>query len=320
MAFKQTPLWKPLNFGIIKNDKSYWASHFYAVIAFLHYHRTWEFTTTTYPQYPTWTLESLRGRLPHNFFHFQKVNIQNWGFQYFLSVFLNYKMSSNTVYELIQNLSKLYNEESLTQFLTQHVDYKFFVSGADSVLSEGLLNEFTQVFPHKIKGNHPNINLLAQYSDLCLIIDLPIPYGRLAIFGEVEGNHGHKPSNKSYWIKKLPFCIFTIVVIDGPRKGGYICTTFLNDIPRVNIIFEKTHFVVRDFHQVLNTMDILFNYGPNAPTLSADEEFDFFCNIVKKHWNKKSIDLINIIKSYCHDDDLICNIPKSIPIITNILA
>lgn len=272
MAFSKSQLATPLPVGVIQNYKSYWATHFYAVLQCLHSHKVLQYTPRVFAYYPSWKLRDLRADLPHNFFHHLEGHLQNFGFQYFMSVFLNYKMASGIVDQLIENLSQLYG----IPLLTSQTRYQFFLSGSDSVLSEGLLDEFTEVFPSQINGMRPNAQLLAKQSDLCLVLDFPIPHARLAIFGEVEGLHGHDLSNASYWNKKLPFCVMTVGVIDGSGKNVYISNTFINDIPRVNLIFERRHPVVQDFLQVLSYMKVLFSEGPGTRIRSNDEEFDFF--------------------------------------------
>lgn len=316
MAFTLNQLARPLNVGIIENYKSYWATHFYAVLQCLHSHRTLTYTPTSLSYYPNWKLRDLRADLPFNFFNQLESYLQNWGFQYFMSVFLNYKMSSGIVDQLIGRLSQLYN----ISLLAHHTGYKFFLAGSDSVLSEGLLDEFTEVFPCQINGVRPDARILAQKSDLCLVLSFPIPYGRLAIFGEVEGLHGHGLSNESYWKKKLSFCVITIGVIDGAGKNAYILDTFINNIPRVNLIFERKHPVVQDFQQVLNYMRILFSEGKDTKMKSGDEEFDFFFNKVKQSWDKNAAELVNDIGSYCNNDELMGVAPKPIAVITNIQA
>jgi len=316
MAFAQSQLATPLNVGIIQNFKSYWATHFYAVLECLHSHRALTFTPTGLPCYPHWKLRDLRADLPFNFFDQLDSYLQNWGFQYFMSIFLNYKMSSGIVDQLIGRLSQLYN----ISFLARHTSYRFFLAGSDSVLSEGLLDEFTEVFPYQINGMRPDARRLAQQSDICLVLSFPIPYGRLAVFGEVEGLHGHGLSNESYWKKKLSFCVIAIGVIDGAGKGAYILNTFINDIPRVNLIFERKHPVVQDFQRVLSYMRILFSEGKYTKMKSGDEEFDFFFNKVRQHWDGYTIELINDLKTYCDDGELIGVIPKPIPIVTDIQA
>ena len=88
MAFLRSQLATPLNVGVIKNYKSYWATHFYSVLQCLHSHRALNYTPTGLAYYPHWKLRDLRADLPFNFFHQIESSLQNWGFQYFMSVFL----------------------------------------------------------------------------------------------------------------------------------------------------------------------------------------------------------------------------------------
>lgn len=316
MAWTQAQLATPLNFGLIENHKSYWASHFYSVLQCLHSHRTLQYAPSGLAYYPNWKLRDLRADLPPYFFSNMESYMRNWGFQYFMSVFLNYKMSADIVAQMIGRLAELYN----TNFLINPTTYRFFISGSDSILSEGLLNEFTDVFPTHINGSRPDAKLLSQQSDLCLVLDFPIPYARMAIFGEVEGVHGIDLSNASYWKKKLPFCVFTVGVINGAGKHVYIADSFHNEIPRVNLIFERKHPIVQDFQKVLTFLGILFWEGKGTKVIAGDEEFDYFFKKIKTYWECDTLELINDLATYCTDGELIGVVPKGIGFVPNIQA
>lgn len=312
----KSQLANPVNVGIIENYKSYWASHFYSVLECLHSHKTMNHSPMNLRSYPNWSLSEMRGDLPLNFFNELESYIRNWGFQYFLSVFMNNKMSSEIVEQLVKNLSDLYN----ANFSTNFNNYAFYISGHDSALSHGLLDRFTEVFPPELRENKPDSSILIAQSDLCLILTSPKTNNKVAIFGEVEGTYGSDMSNQSYWRNKLDFCVFTVGVIEGSGKGTYVANSCLNGIDRVNILFEKKHPVVADFQTVLNFMKILFVEGPSTKIQLRDEEFDYFFNKVKSYWKRPILDLINDMQSYFERSQVIGFMKNKISIITDIQA
>lgn len=231
-------------------------------------------------------------------------------------MFLNYKMSSAIVETLIYRLSNMYN----FRFMVHHTSYKFLLAGSDSILSAGLLNEFTDVFPSTHAGSRPDARALAARADLCLVLDFPIPYARMAVFGEVEGRHGEYLSNVKFWNEAVPFTVFSVGVINGKSKQIYIVDTFIGGVPRVNILLERDHFVVKDFRNVLSYYNILFNDGPTTNISHGDEEFDFFFNLLKTHWHKDTTELIELLRSHCNSDEIVGFAPEKISIITNLQA
>lgn len=314
--WKKEQLIHPVQVGLIENPKSYWATHFYSVLQCLHSHRTLTYSPQGFLHYPNWKFRDLRADLPSNFFFHMQNSMWNWGFQYFLSMFLNYKMSSAIVDTLIYRLSNMYN----FRFMVHHTSYKFHLAGSDSILSAGLLNEFTDVFPATHAGSRPDARALAARADLCLVLDFPIPYARMAVFGEVEGGHGEYLSNVKFWNEAVPFTVFSVGVIKGKSKQIYIVDTLIGGVPRVNILLERDHFVVRDFRNVLSYFNTLFNDGPTTNISHGDEEFDFFFNQLKTHWHKDTTELIELLRSHCNSDEIVGFAPEKISIITNLQA
>ena len=204
--------------------------------------------------------------------------------------------------------------------MVHHTHYKFHLAGSDTILSAGLLNEFTDVFPSTHAGFRPDARALAARADLCLVLDFPIPYARMALFGEVEGGHGNSLSKATFWKEKVPFTVFSVGVIKGKTKQIYMVDTHIDGVPRANILLESDHFVVQDFRNVLNYLNSLFNEGPTTDLRHGDDEFDFFFNMLKTHWHKDTIELLTLLRSYCHNDEIVGFAPEKVSIITNLQA
>ncbi|MEC7608787.1 MAG: hypothetical protein VX964_01315 [Verrucomicrobiota bacterium] len=316
MKWIESELVTPISFGIIENEKSYWANHFYSVIECINSHKNLQHSPMRFKSFPLWTLNEMRGFLPLNFFEVIQNYLYNWGFQYFLATFLNQKASKGIVEELISRLSQMYNVD----FSSSLSEYSFYISGNDSTLSQTLQDNFTEVFPLELRSIKANTQKLINESDLCLILKNPITEGKVGIFGEVEGIHGNKLRNKSYWDNKQDFCVFSFGVIDGPNKECYVESLNVNGIDRVCFHLEKENFVVKDFHQTLEYMKYLFMNGPSIKLQSHSEEFDYFVNMVKNYWLRPAGELLGELSRYIDGDDIIGKTQKTLSIITDIQA
>ena len=166
MKYTKAELIKPINLGIIENEKSYWANHFYSVIQCLQYHKTLQYSPRKLDNYPLSSLSDMRGNFPINFLDSIQRYLQNWGFQYFLVNFLNQKSSHQVVETIINQISNMYN----VNFSTSFSEYTFYISGNDSSLSQELQNDFTDVFPPELRNIKVNTQKLINESDICLVI------------------------------------------------------------------------------------------------------------------------------------------------------
>jgi len=234
MRWIESDLLKPISLGIIEDNKSYWANHFYSILKCFHYHKTLCYSPMQLKSYPLGTMNEMRGFFPLNFFAEMESYLYNWGFQYFLVTFLNQKASSNIVENLIVRLSDMYG----VNFSLSLKEFSFYISGHDSSLSENLQDYFTDVFPAELRGLKANTNKLIEQSDLCLILKNPETNQKIGIFGEVEGLHGNKLRRKSYWENKQDFCVFSFGVVKGVGKQCYVENVNVNGIDRVCFHFE----------------------------------------------------------------------------------
>lgn len=258
-------------------------------------------------------MSSLRGHLPPNFFDVVQDYLRNWGFQYFLVSYLNQKVASNLVQEVVNRLGGLYN----VSFSEGLKEYSFHISGNDSALSDGLKNHFSEVFPLRIGLDKPNVDKLIANSDICLVLNNPETNTKVGIFGEVEGVYGNKLRNQSFWNGKSDFCVFNIGMIDGKTKQCFIENTTFNDSRKVNLYFEKEHFVARDFSVTLNWFKQLLMYGPHLNLKANDEEFDYFIDYLKRNWAKPACELLEHIGTFLDGNDLVGRSTTELPIITD---
>lgn len=156
----------PVPMGLIPNLRSYWATHFFSILQCLDQHKNLEFSPRRLEIFPKYTLATLRGCLPINFFSQIERYIQNWGVQYFLTNFFNQKLGGNIVEELISRIEIAYE----VKFSRELEFFSFHVSGNDSELSRDLNSKFSEVFPNTLEGQPANVDSLIAHSDLCLIL------------------------------------------------------------------------------------------------------------------------------------------------------
>lgn len=304
----------PINPIIIPDVKSYWATHFYSVLKCINSHKNLMHSPRRFNQFPSWTLSLMRGNLPLNFFEQIESYIKNWGMQYFLASFFNQKLGGHIIVELLERLEDLYGvcfNKNLDTFL-------FYLSGNDSSLSYKLNDRFTEVFPFKdLKGS---TNDLIAYSDLCLIVENSFNGSSVGIFGEVEGTYGNKFRTESYWGKKQEFCVFGVGVVEGSQQLIYFEESHHNGIDRVHLLFENSHFIVRDFLKVLDCFRWLLLNGPTRAYPHIDDEFDYFSELMINQWGEPIEQVFLFLEKFIDGGELVGFNDGAIEIITNIQA
>ncbi|WP_457808912.1 hypothetical protein [Kushneria sp. EE4] len=303
----------PLNHIVIPSQKSYWATHFYSILKCFDNHKNLKYSPIRFVEYPLWSLSLLRGNLPPNFFDQVENYIRNWGVQYFFASLFNQKVGEHVVVELIERLENLYG----VCFRKYLDNYSFYISGSDSRLSYKLSSFFTEVFPYKeMKGS---LSDLIGYSDLCLVLEDAL--GRsVGLFGEVEGNYGNKFRSENFWGKKNEFCVFGVGVVDGNQKLVYFEESHYQGIPRVYLMFERSHFFISDFLEVLNCLKFLFLYGPAVEYKCPDDEFGFFVKNIKQKWSSPIEEVFIFLEGFIDGGDLVGYNDGYISIITDLQA
>jgi hypothetical protein len=282
---EQTMIIQPISLGILTNNKSYWANHFYSIIQTMHYHNNLK-----YKLYNFDTLSSMRGTLPLNFFNDIEQYLKNWGFQYFLVNFLNYDNSaSSIVKELIKKLSKEYN----VKFSKKLTQYTFYIAGSNSKLTYQLKDKFTELFPSELNESKGNKNNIINRSDICLVLTNPNINKKVGIFGEVEGLKGYNLNRASYWNNKQDFSVFSFGVISGNNKKVYFDNFMLNNVNKIPCFFEQSNPIIIDFWKTLAYMKSLFTNGIYKYNLcTKNDEFDFFLKVSNKQMGYRYRDFI----------------------------
>ena len=306
---------KYLNSSIITGHKSYWATHFCSFFECLHYH-TLEESPNKLKNYPNWSLSDYRGHIPNNFFYVLKRWVRNWGFQYFMANYLNQKVGDYIVDELLDKLSYEFGA-TFSRDLDKHW---FYVSGVDSKLSDDLSGRFDSIFPNKVGLLPPDMRKVIRNSDLCLVLKNIKEDVNVGIFGEVEGNKGYKLTTDTFWNNKSDYCVFAIGVDKGSSKECYIDVFDYNGAPKVNIIFEAEHHVVKDFHRVLGAMENLFHNGPKTHFDPLEEEFGFFINYIKMNWDQPVSDIVDFFYKFIDYNDYIGEVDGTLPFMSSIQA
>lgn len=324
MADNGSSLLTPVNLGVILYPRSYWASHFYSVLECLRYHNTLEYPGRRLEAegIQDWSLLQLRGFLPKNFFAKIDQPIQNWGFQYFLVSLLNDRMGAPAADALISAINEIWS----VNIGCGDSEREFRISGADSDLSAGIDAHFDYIFPSRVPLDTQTQSAVINDSDLCLIVkkreeDSSREYVRYAVFGEVEGLHGHRLTRPSFWQKKSAYRVFAIGVVREEGTGFYINTRFIDGYHRVLLTFQSQNPVVVDFRTTLWWMQNLLEAGPlGRRPAGLAEELGYFLDLLTKNWKTPISELLTIIGNHVRRSDLVESVPFPTTIITNLQA
>lgn len=303
---------------IITDSKAYWANHFSSVLECMHFHKQLQFSPSTLPAYPTWSLSDLRGNMPENFFLVLNGYIRNWGFQYFIAQYLNQKCGSNVVKKLMDQLQVHYPRyfpEDLNRVW-------FYVSGSDSIMSNYLDGNYDEIYPETINGITAEMDKLKRNSDLCMVVSTLLEDKRVGVFGEVEGNNGYKLETRSFWSGKPLHCVFGFGVIAGESKSHFVEVYKGFDAPKVNVFFESSHHVIRDFLGGISCIENLLRTGPRANPLinNKDDELDFFVSHLMSNWNTPIIEILSFLRKFIDYRDYVGRNIDILPYVPSIQA
>lgn len=280
------------NMPIYDNSLSYWAMHFISVLECLMYHKNLEFPAIRIEQSIS-SLALMKGNYPNSFFDKLSNYIKNWGMQYFMVHFLNHKMSLNIVDNIKNKLDYFFNIPNYQDY----DDFEFYISGHDTELSKNLDNRYDEIYPNNFDFNFIDKDNLIANSDICLILKNNEEDRNIAIFGEIEGNHGDKLFNDSFWFGKSNYCVLGIGAVEGHQKGKFYIEAFLflGKYPKINLLFEKNNYVIRDFWAVISEFQSIFNYAAKYRNHHISN-FSYIVNeVIVKNWNEPILDVLNIL-------------------------
>ena len=315
MLLKENLISKPVNLSTISDYRSYWATHFYAILNCLCKHKGLEYSFMKLNGNPK-SLAMMRRSLSNGFFHHIKQQMTNWGFQYYLVNFLNYQNGSKNIVEnLIIEIERYYN----VKFSDYLKNYKFYISGQDSELYLQLTSIKFDIFPKGRNLGQNEKNDILKFSDLCLLLT-DEQGNKVGIFGEVEGLKGNYLKRSSYWKRKQETIVFGFG-ISQTYENDKIWLEYCND--KIIFIFGVKNFVVSDFFHVINIFQNLFCSYPDCQLLYKKlpeyEEFDFFLDLIIKFWDKPINNLLSTLELYIDPNDIIGDMKeKDISIITDI--
>ncbi len=234
------------NMPIYDNLLSYWSMHFISVLECLAYHKNLQFRPIIIPE--TQTISSLalmKGNHPNSFFDIMANSISNWGMQYFMVHYLNHKISLDLVDRIKEQLDDLFNIPNYKDY----DDFEFYISGCDSELTKDISKYYDEIYPKIFELDFLSKDYLIRNSDICLVLKDTQNDKNIAIFGEIEGNDGDRLFNNKFWNGKSDFCVLGIGAVNGYGKGKFYIERYLHHgiYPKLNIIFKKNSYVVRDF-------------------------------------------------------------------------
>lgn len=281
------------NMPIYDNSLPYWSMHFISVLECLAYHKNLQYRPIIIPKTQTiGSLTMMKGTYPNSFFDNMANYISNWGMQYFMVHYLNHKINLNIVNKIKEQLDDLFN---ITNY-KDYNDFEFYISGHDSELAKDISQYYDEIYPKTFKLDFLSKNDLIRNSDICLVLKDIQNNKNIAIFGEIEGNHGDKLFTNDFWNGKSDFCVIGIGAVDGHQKGKFYIERYLHNgiYPKLNIIFEKNSYVVRDFFHVINEFRYIFNYGIKHINYSDNSNFRYIVNeIIIKNWTASIVYILD---------------------------
>lgn len=281
------------NMPIYDNSLSYWSMQFISILECLVYHKNLQFRAVG-DSHSISSLATMKSQYPNSFFDLMANSIQNWGMQYFMVHFLNHRMGLKIVDGIKENLDGLFN----IPHYQNYNDFRFYISGLDSELPSKISRRYDEIYPRYTELDFLEKDYLVKNSDFCLILKDTDEDKNIAIFGEIEGNHGDKLFQDSFWNHKPNLCVLGIGAVDGYKKGVFYIEEFLykGKYPKLNVLFEKNSFVVRDFYFVINEFRIIFNYGKSHISYHENSNYSYIVNeIIIKNWNNPIGVVLNIL-------------------------
>lgn len=241
----------------ISNPTAYWLSNFAAVLACLDDHALLENRPVSLDlPIGGWSLADFRGRSPVHAFAIIERQLRNWAFQYLLVEVLN-DTSLPYLQLLLAELSSL-REPSID--LTGGNAW-VAISGSDSMSGRDFATRHDAKLFCDLRRTTRTSGALVADTDLVVIVENVRDY-RLAVFGEVEGNHGEQIRRDSFWARKSPLLSFGVGVVPGAEGKVHIGTLPTASGDRVVLLFERERGLAADFMDAVGWLGFLIQHGP----------------------------------------------------------
>lgn len=246
--------------NVVSYDFDYWSMHVAAALEVLHDHPGLEITPKGLlgEDWETWSLADYRGTAALHALARMQGHIQNWGSQYLLADLLNrgkYGMR-DVLLEAIEDITGI-------EWISQPDTFECRVSGKDSRSGRA----FLQSCDARIVGDRRRkVSTSADavgYADLCMLVE-PFEGDVLAVFGEIEGNHGRRLLNSSYWNTKSEYALFGIGINTNRTSEASLEVVDTHAGRKVVIILGTEENVISDFHLVVDIIQKLMQSGPQG--------------------------------------------------------
>lgn len=256
-------------------DREYWRMHVAAVLLCLHDHRHLETAPRTLlgDRWPAWTLADFRGSADRAAFSRMKASVQNWGAQYLLADVLHRDVYGLRTH-LVQALSDVHG---ITLTATACV-----VAGRDSAAGDTFLRSCRARVLGDLRRRVATSRDVLVFTDLCLLAHESEPTAPVAIFGEVEGNHGEQLNRRIYWQAKSPYSLFGIGLVERQHEPA-----LLTEIEgRIVITLGAHKSLFSDFHVAVSWVEKLIEHGPTDSWWrnSAEPTLADAIALVVQHW------------------------------------
>lgn len=305
---------KSTNFGLYTDLPQYWTTHLLCLLKCLRNHKTLEdgFYSKYYKKDETYappSLSTYRGDIRSGGFSNLIRYIYNWGFQYFLAEFLNFKTNQNLVNDILYYVQDNYQTPIFDQIDSTH----FSITGDDSLLFHDSIFQRTKVFPYLLDTDATDFFKAKRNSDLALC--LKSGDDEIIIFGEVEGNHGNSLLKKYFWDSKPLYSLFGIGVISN-RKSSQGLIWLENDVllKKTIVTIEADNNVFGDFKRIINFLDDFMLRG-NSWDFRSSYRYEPYIlrlsEIMNDYWNSPIDNLIYFLESIVYLEDTVGEIKNS---------
>ncbi|HGS4768389.1 TPA: hypothetical protein ACMD0O_004650 [Vibrio parahaemolyticus] len=300
------------------DSASYWAMFYCAILKTILYQKN-----LTYRLKGS-SLQSYRGELtnPANFFRSMKANIRNHGFEYLMIDFLRSSDGKELRDKLLNRL--------LERFGVHDFEHKFmnvFKLGDDSTLYDEIskyddpnvkvlvpgnkVQEFKRTKPLITGFTYPVSNIAQNFpwADLLIMVSdgRSHTYG---FVGEVEGHHGEKLLQSSYWLKKEGIksrhTTFALGASDRKAriddvivKENVVLTS--DDSGREIVHFSNSNEFIKSFSHTLNNVELCLD-GHYSNIEIIDESHKKIVSIIADGWAKDLPDVIQDLERFIKYD------------------
>lgn len=245
---------------IVSYDFEYWSMHVAAALEVLHDHPGLAVT----PQgllgdgWESWSLADYRGSAAIHALASMRGHIQNWGTQYLLADALN-----KGKFSLREALLEALEDITEVEWISEPDSFECYVSGKDSRSGRAFLKSCkARIVGDRRRRVSSSIDEIG-YADLCMLVE-PVDGDLLAVFGEVEGNHGKYLLSRRYWNKKSDYALFGIGINTNRSAEATLEVVDTDSGRKIVLILGTEDNVIADFHLIVNILQKLMESGPQG--------------------------------------------------------